>query len=510
MEKVPFFRRSLWIFTLGLVGFILPYSLFYLRAMPSDLPGSFLRLVPILGSGMAVAALSLSIRLVSQTPGSARSSLPMLFRLLLVTVWLLLHLIFLIHDPLYTFLRLFVFDLDLLVLAMSISLSLAAQFVLPVETGRDRLLAIRRLLGYALGERGPVTFVEEGVAREAYAEDRRPGPGVFLIDSTSAVVLRTDTAFTRAVGPGVVFTQPGERRAEALDLRRQVRHISRGLPSEQDQNSEAGVTSEAITQDGISVSAEISIAFILDPGHEGTPREGRLTDKPPYEFNRRSVERAVYAHAFGELGDVPWTQIPGLLIADMWREELKQWSLNDLLRRVPDQPPPLDQIRQALHARLIPPSRKDFQSGEADQEKPSRELEILAARGIRILDIAIADLRLPKPIQNERLLHWRETWSGEVQTALQEATVRIKTARESGEREIESILTGALGKTMLEELRANKRPNLRDTLLSLVSDALDWASSETSPGFDPHLRSKLSALHDTLQDLPGDCQDKRS
>lgn len=510
MERAPFFRRTSWILILGLIGFLLPYSLFYLRATPSNLPGSFLRLAPILGACMAAGALSLSVRLVVQTPRTARSSFPMLIRLLLITTWFFLHLVFLTNDPLYFIIRVIVLDLDLLILSLMLSLSLAAQFVLPIESGRDRLLAIRRLLGYALGERGPVTFVQEGVAREAYAEDQRPGPGVFLIDSTSAVVLRTDTAFTRAVGPGVVFTKPGERRAEALDLRRQVRRISAASQSALDEISEAEVTSDAVTQDGISVSAEISIAFILDPGHEGSPREGRLADKPPYEFNPTAVERAVYAHTFGEFGDVSWTQIPGLLVADVWRENIKQWSLNDLLRRLPDQEHPLDQIRQALHARLIPPSRKEFQTGAADQDNPSREQDILSARGIRILDISIADLRLPKPIQEERTLRWREAWSGEVQTALQEALDRVKTARDHGEREADAILAEELGKTLLEELRANKKLNRRDTLLSLVADVLRLAASDTNPGIDPHLRSKLTALQDALQDLPADCQDTGS
>ena len=509
MERAPFFRRTSWILILGLIGFLLPYSIFYLRATPVNLPGSFLRLVPILGASMAAIALSLSLRLVLQTP-TARSSVPMMMRLLLITTWLALHLILLSTDPLYFIVRIIVFDLDLLILALMLSLSLAAQFVLPVETGRDRLLAIRRLLGYALGERGPVTFVQEGVAREAYAEDQRPGPGVFLIDNTSAVVLRTDTAFTRAVGPGVVFTKPGERRAEALDLRRQVRRITAASPSASDETSEAEVTSDAVTQDGISVSAEISIAFILDPGHEGSPREGRLADKPPYDFNPTAVERAVYAHTFGELGDVPWTQIPGLLVTDVWRENIKQWSLNDLLRQLPDQEPPLDQIRQALHARLIPPSRKEFQTGGADQDKPSREQGILASRGIRILDISIANIRLPKAIQDERNLRWREAWSGEVQAALQEALDRVKTERDLGEREADALLADNLGKTVLEGLRANKKLNRRDTLLSLVADVLRLASSDTAPRIDSHLRSRLTALRDALQDLPADCQDSWS
>jgi hypothetical protein len=508
MERVPFFRRPLWILILGLITVGLPYSLLHLRAAPTSLPGSLLILAPVLGAIAATGALILSIRLILQVSG-ARASLPLLIRSLFISIWLISHLVFLTQDPLYFIHKQIIFDLDLLILALTFSLLLAAQFVLPVESGRDRLLAIRRLIGYALGERGPVTFVEEGIARQAYAEDLRPGPGVFLIDNTSAVVLRTDTAFTRAMGPGVVFSKAGERCAEALDLRPQIRRITGSIPDGENL-SEAEVTSEAVTQDGISISAELTITFILDPGHEGSPRIGRLADKPPYEFNRTSAERAVYAHTFGELGDVPWTQIPSLLVADVWREEIKQWGLNDLLSHLADEAPTLDQICQTIRERLIPASRKDFQSSDDNQVKTSRELDILSARGIRILDLAITNLILPRPVQEERSIRWRETWAGEVQEALQETMDRVRQAREKGEREVDTIILAELGTTLLEELRGNKRPNRRDTLLALVTDVLRLTSSDAISGFDSQLRQKLAALQDALRDLPGDCQEVQS
>lgn len=505
MERVPFFRRTLWILVLGLVVVSLPYALLYLRASPTSLPGSLLTLVPVLGTLTAMAALILSVILVMQVQG-VRGSLALLIRTLIISLWLLSHLVYLTQDPLYFTLQQVIFDLDLLLMALTISLLVAAQFVLPVESGRDRLLAIRRILGYTLGERGPVTFVEEGMARQAFSEDQRPGPGVFLIDNASAVVLRTDTAFTRAVGPGVVFTKPGERCAEALDLRPQVRRVT-GSPIKESDPSDAEVTSEASTQDGISISAELSITFILDPGHAGSPRLGRLTDKPPYDFNPTSVERAVYAHTFGELGDVPWTSIPGLLVADVWRDEVKHWSLDNLLSTPVGEAPALDQVCNAIRERLIPPSRKDFQTSSDEEPETSRELDILDSRGIRILDITITNLDLPKPIQEERSLRWRETWAGEVQEALHEAMDRVRLDRENGEREAEATLIAGLGPTLLEALRVNKRPDRRDTLLALVTDVLQLASSSDTVGIESHLRAKLATLQAELQDLPNDCQD---
>jgi hypothetical protein len=481
--------------------------LLYLQSTPDSLPGSLLRLVPILGVLISIAALVVSIQLVAKS-SRFRDTFPLLLRLILVALWCFSHLSFFTEA---LALQVILLDIDLLAIGLLFGLALASQFLLPVENGSDRLMAMRRLIGYAFGERGPVTFVEEGIARQAYGESQRSGPGVFLIDHASAVVLRTDTAFTRAVGPGVVFTKPGERCAEALDLRRQVRRISHKA-EEQDGGTatEGQVTSEAVTQDGIAVSAEITIHFILDPGHEGSPREGRLADKPPYEFNRSAVERAVYAHTYGEFGDVPWAQLPGLFVSDLWREEVKQWALNDLLTRSPEIPPPLEQIRSSLRAKLMPPTGKDYQLGESQKGIPTRELEILTGRGIRLLEITIANLQVPEPIREERALRWRQSWTGEVQAALQEALEGIKDAREQGSRTAARDLASHLGNNLVDELRASRRPNQRDTLLSLLEDALTLPTQLDTINLDPGLQAQLAAMRDELHTLPGNCQESES
>src|SRR3990170_2812823 len=123
-----------------------------------------------------------------------------------------------------------VVDMALGAIALLSMIALASQFALPVRTWEQRSAAYNRLLGHLAGARGPVMFIKDGEAREAHRERERRGPGVLVIDSASAAVLRTDVQFTRAAGPGVVFTQSGERLAEALDLRRQLRGIGGGPP----------------------------------------------------------------------------------------------------------------------------------------------------------------------------------------------------------------------------------------------------------------------------------------
>ena len=307
------------------------------------------------------------------------------------------------------------------------------------------------------------------------------------------------------MGPGIVFTKPGERCAEALDLRPQIRRLSTIRETKGD--SETEITSEAITQDGIEISAEITIAFILDPGLEGSPRLGRLADKPPYQYHPRSAERAVYGHTFGDLGDMSWTQLPGLLVADLWREEVKQWPLDRLLDMTSNSVPPLEQIRSVLHAKLVPTLPRDFKNRDHPKTQASRELDILTSRGIRILDIQFGDLQLPNLIREERVLRWREAWAGEVQRALQDAQEELKRVQEESERSADIDFLKDFGSSIVEAARSNKHLGMRDSLLALLADA--QRSTRTWEKLESQHRVRLSEIETELRQLNADCRDQR-
>ena len=160
------------------------------------------------------------------------------------------------------------FDLILFFFVLFLWVACAGQFVLPVKTMYERSEATRRLFAYGLGGLGSGAVIREGgtlsgsVVKDSPGEEdaRRPGPGVILVDSSSAVVLErrrrpylllsylvlrplhyiiglvlgepAPAADLRVVGPGLVFTQfrsfPGypkfdERIRYVADLRRQIR-----------------------------------------------------------------------------------------------------------------------------------------------------------------------------------------------------------------------------------------------------------------------------------------------
>ncbi len=505
MERIPFSRRSGFI---ALASFLLSaglYAFFFSRADDLSLQGPFFTFVWIAAAIALLGLLALGLEILRHGAPNTTQWMGMFLRFIFLAAWLSSHLVFLSaaeENPIY---RTLLIDLDLLLLVALAMLAITAQFVLPVEKPTDRVAVIRRLLGHALGERGPVMFIHEGEAIEAHGESERVGPGVFLVDQASAVVFRTDTAFTRAAGPGVIFTQPGERLAEALDLRRHERHIaSEPQPAENEIRAEnVPAQSRAITRDGIPISAEIVVEFMLDPGHEAEPREGRNPEKPPFEFHRASVERAVYGHVFSEFEDVPWTELPVRVVIDLWREEVKRWSLSDLLEDHEGHAP-IERIRATILTKLKP---SDPAEDDESALQTSREASIIQSRGIRILGLHIHNLRVPAEIQAERQLQWRERWSGAVQDDLADATEQVEHYRRQGNRDANQVLLTNLTSSLVELLAAGQSPARRDTLNLIVADAIRMLNDEDLLPESRSLASQLQTIIETLSGMDSNCQE---
>ena len=123
-----------------------------------------------------------------------------------------------------------------------------AQFLLPINNWGERFQIYEHFMQFLRGNYGPLIFVRDGQEISHYGEREKPGPGVVLVNSNSAVVVGS-----RVQNQGVVFT--GNSRIKTLfDLRKQVR-------------SQENVT--AITRDGIEIETDIFVQFsISGPPHE--------------------------------------------------------------------------------------------------------------------------------------------------------------------------------------------------------------------------------------------------
>lgn len=373
-----------------------------------------------------------------------------------------------------------VFDLLAFAVTLVGSLALISQFILPVQTSRERRKVFDHFMNFVTGQAGPVLFVRNGALVGAKDELRRYGHGVALVDSVSAVVLEQAAAragwsqaagarrphagppLVRAAGPGIIFIRPGERIVKTLDLRRQTRSLS----------------VDALTGDGIECSAFVSVTFGLDPDPERLrtnepPAGERIMPTDP--FNAHSAFRAVYGMALGEKQPVEWTDLPLTVAAECFRIVLAEHCLDDLFE----------------------PSRPKFYAYNKFKERVNKQVKlapVLAERGLAVYSVGIGELKLPREVTNQRVRVWQAHWQKvtlDRQAAVEQQAITTYRHRQT---KAQTQLFHDLQKL----LDGNPDPLTREALWRMLAKALQRAAH------DPLTRQKLppEALHalDALED----------
>jgi hypothetical protein len=424
-----------------------------------------------------------------------------------LSLWVLLYILILIVGDIETTPGIILFDLFLAVASVFIILALVAQFVLPVRQNRERLDAIGQLIHYAFGSRGRVISIHDGRAIESSKDDDRKGPGVLLLDHASAAVLRTETEYFPPLGPGLHFMSPDQRLGETLDLRRQRREL-KGIPPKTGEADLAANPTLALTKEGIPIAADLSVTFMLDPGHTSTPREGRHPEIPPYEFNQQSVERAILGHAYDADSDMPWMELPIKLVVDLWRETAKEQALESLFLVEGDTQSPLSNLRSTIFNRLTSPLVTILEEDGAMHRENSREYHLLTARGIRVLDVELTNLYLPDEIQRERTQHWCNAWSSEAQSALAEVERLQDQSRTEGIQEAYGCLSEEISAGLRSSLRQEEIPGMRDTLVILLKDAARICSQTHLVADGKTLAQHIRAIADSVSRLNKQCMDQ--
>ena len=160
---------------------------------------------------------------------------------------------------------------------------------------QQRRMALRTLISYALGTHYDYYVVIDEKITER-TEDVRTwlewkqklvkrltsgdllgdflaGPGVILTGCDHAVALSTGTVFKGVRGPGVIFTESGERPVHVIDLRGQL----------------LAFMVNARTKDGIAIKAPTAVPFRIDAGRQ---KAGLGTGFPYYD---NAVFKAIHA-----------------------------------------------------------------------------------------------------------------------------------------------------------------------------------------------------------------------
>lgn len=254
------------------------------------------------------------------------------------------------------------FDL-LLVFPLLLVLWMAffSQFVLPVQTFRDRQKIFDRLLTDLFGGHGPAIFIRNGEQIKKEGEENKKGPGVVWLDTASAAVTYTATKIQQALGPGVHFLDNGEKILGTVDLHYQVDTVGPkddedpfAETQERDAN-ERRTKVKALTRDGIEVVPIITVKFRVDTGYPGEREPGSrfgfrtgITKKA--KENEKKDQQAIRRAILGEginattelsLQRMRWNELPGVLAVDVWREYAAKFTLDEFfeLKHEIPQPP---------------------------------------------------------------------------------------------------------------------------------------------------------------------------
>jgi hypothetical protein len=221
-----------------------------------------------------------------------------------------------------------------------------SQFILPLQTVRQRFQAILRLGLHMVGLHGPAVFVEEGHVREYAGEEERTGPGLIWMDSASGGVLAHSNRITRVIGPGLHFTAKNETLLGTVNLRTQKQTIGpRGSSnpfatapasdSEDDQMAFASIRAQAEetlaqTKDNIPIVPNITVIFKI----KAQPAKG-LAPGSRFGYDPESVRKAVLSkmvNAGNRQHTHEWNELPAYIAADIWREMLRKYYFNELFQ----------------------------------------------------------------------------------------------------------------------------------------------------------------------------------
>jgi len=385
-----------------------------------------------------------------------------------------------------------------------------SQFVLPVLNLPERLKAFERLFLYILGDHGPAFFIENGELRERRIDRSKSGPGVIILDTASAAVLRTPTKYKGAIGPGIAFTEREEIIAGIVDLHIQSQLV--GPHQEEDpfaphRKGESSSAYEArisrknetlaITRDGIQVCANLSLRFKLD----AKPGEGNSA----YGYNAVSVEKAIIGQSinFEKPDDNPerttsWKWYPVNLTIDIFREYISKYTLNELFPLTKSETNLLDLIAHQIKLRLSQAQYYaiDIYGNELSETVFSKEFDLIKKRGIKFLDLSITNMRLPAQIEEELQTRWKTSWMDVANR--EKKIVEQEQAIQSLSGQDQALMDYAYGASKhLGSYPETDELDSKEILISLLKGNLDTISQD--PGLSTVLGSEYKDITDLVE-----------
>lgn len=307
-----------------------------------------------------------------------------------------------------------------------------SQFVLPIQNKTDRKEIYHRVRIFERGERGPALFVKNGRVIKHEGEADKRGPGVIVLDTASAIVLRTDTKITGTAGPGVRFTTEEEYVAGSVDLRAQWQFIGplrsdqpflNPVPTSPKNYNELQSRRQQTagwTRDGLEVSPSISIKFRVKSPPRNRPSESGVTSQ--YGYDPHSVRSAVLGEVIrldasaNQKARLEWNRLPEHLVVNIWREYIRKFKLEELfaVKENSGDPPlsGLQFIEEMINKRVTQEHVEalDDAGGKTGEWLESLEYKQLKERGLEITEVRIHNVLFDLPLEEKRINEWSAEW----------------------------------------------------------------------------------------------------
>lgn len=375
-----------------------------------------------------------------------------------------------------------------------------SQFILPIQNPKHRREIFQRVRDFESGSRGPALFIRNGqvIAHEGEAEKR--GPGLIVLDTASAAVLRTDTEVKDTIGPGIKFTR-GEYIAGSVDLRAQWKYIG--------PNTFSAHQTQAKMRDGTEVSATISIKFSLKRPRQIKPTESGVVSQYQYDEDavRRAILREIIEVDGKEKTPMAWDEFPAHLVANIWREYAQKFKFAELFSANPHAESGLQLIEKMINLRVRQSQMEalDDMGNLTGVKTENREFRELQERGLEIHEVRIHNVHFDSPVEDQLIAQWNPDWLKSIQQeekALSETEALIGTvAREEASKNFARLVARAFG----AGLTAEERINPYMTLQALIKPLREFMLEQNSAGnnMDPKLR-KLEELWKWLLDSGAD------
>jgi hypothetical protein len=338
-----------------------------------------------------------------------------------------------------------------------------SQFVLPIQNPKFRREIAARVSDFETGRRGPALFVKNGRVITHEGETDKRGAGVIVLDTASALVLRTDTEIRDTVGPGIKFTRGDEYIAGSVDLRAQWQFIGplasdqaflSSAPPKNDKNTQIRAQqTSGLTRDGFEVSPTISIKFSIKRPAEKTPNESGVTSQ--YGFDPAAVRNAITREvvmlntAENKQTRMEWNRLPAHLVVNLWREYIRKFKLGDLFTN--NGVSGLQTIEDMINKRVrqtnvVALDDTGLPTGEWIESLEYKQLE---SRGLEIMEVRIHNVLLDPTIESPMIESWSAEWlnlAKKEEALLKEKEALIETAaREEASKKFALIASEKIG-----------------------------------------------------------------